>query len=260
MKGIAKKNNVFLLALTIISASLLSPAATRTKQKSNKPAENARVQQARTNSQKEIKVLFEKAGIDYPPKKLFLRIFKLERSVEIWAMDDDSGSFKLIDERLACALSGNIGPKRKQGDHQVPEGFYALSEFNPNSRFHLSLRVNYPNKSDLAFCRGSDPGGDIFIHGSCVSDGCVSIRDTPIEQLYVMALDAKANGQKSIPVHIFPCRMDKSYCSSVMGFFSIDDEGLKKFWNSLKPGYDFFEQSHLLPEIKISPDGYYTID
>jgi len=244
---------VLILAVSFFAISAKKPEPPPKK-------EAPRVKQARINSEKEIKQLFEKAGIDYPPKKLFLRIFKLERSIEIWAMDDESGRFKLIDERLACALSGNVGPKRRQGDHQVPEGFYALSEFNPNSRFHLSLRVNYPNKADRAFCAGSDPGGDIFIHGSCVSDGCVAIRDTPIEQLYVMASDAKAGGQKSIPVHIFPCRMDKSYCQSVMGFFSIDDEGLKKFWNSLQPGYDFFEQSHLLPDVKISPDGYYTID
>jgi murein L,D-transpeptidase YafK len=251
-----KVKNLGALAEIFALVLLVCLFATSAKKPEPPRSEAPRVKQARVNNEQEIKELFAKAGIDYPPRKLFIRIFKLERSVEIWAMDDDSGQFKLIDERLACALSGNLGPKRRQGDHQVPEGFYALSDFNPYSKFHLSLRVNYPNKADLALCAGNDPGGDIFIHGSCVSDGCVAIRDAPIEQLYLLASDAKANGQKTIPVHIFPCRMDKSYCSSVMGFFSIDDEGLKKFWNSLKPGYDFFEQNHLLPEIKISSDGY----
>jgi murein L,D-transpeptidase YafK len=257
----AKGMKIFALRL-LCAFLLLSPWSAFSAKKNDPPVKKdpPRVREARERNEKDIRQLFEKAGVDYPPKKIFIRVFKLERSVELWALDEDSGRFKLVDERLACALSGNVGPKRKAGDHQAPEGFYSISEFNPASKFHLSLRVSYPNKSDLARNQNGAPGGDIFIHGSCVSDGCVAIRDTPIEQLYVIALDAKANGQKIIPVHIFPCRMDKSYCQSVMGFFAIDDEELMKFWNALKPGYDFFEQNRLLPEISIGPDGYYQID
>lgn len=242
-------------------ALLVSVFAVSAKKPQPEPANEApRVKQARDNQKKEIKQLFEKAGVSYPPKRIFIRVFKLERALELWAMDEDSGQYKLIDEHLACALSGNVGPKRRQGDHQVPEGFYVVSEFNPVSRFHLSLRVNYPNKSDAALSASNNPGGDIFIHGSCVSDGCVAIRDAPIEQLFVIALDAKSNGQKSIPAHIFPCRMDKSYCQTAMGFFAIDNEGLKKFWDSLQAGYEFFEQNKLPPEVTVGPDGYYKIN
>jgi murein L,D-transpeptidase YafK len=249
-------------ALLIVSLLALVPSAgpgKETEDKANAP-EAPRVQDARKRNLDDLKKTFEKAGLAYPPKKIFVRVFKLERSVELWALEPESGQFKLFEEYRACALSGNVGPKRKQGDHQTPEGFYNLSEFNPQSQFHLSLRVDYPNRSDRAFCDQDHPGGDIFIHGACVSDGCVAIRDQPIERLYLIAADAKANGQKTLPVHIFPCRMDSSVCRGTLAFFSMKDQDLQKFWDSLKPGYEYFEKNRTVPAVKIGADGYYRID
>jgi len=248
--------SVLLIAFGILSA--ISPAKANQATESGKEF-GPRVEKARKNNEQEILKMFEKAELPYPSNNIFLRVFKLERSVELWAKDMETGKYKLIEEYRACALSGNLGPKRRQGDHQAPEGFYTISGFNPASRFHLSLRVSYPNKSDLILGNKLFPGGDIFIHGSCVSDGCVAIRDEPIEKLYLIALDAKTAGQKIIPVHIFPCRMDKSYCESTLGFFAMDNEELKTFWNSLRPGYDYFEANKTLPEVRIKTDGDYEL-
>ncbi len=259
MKISCGKIGLISLALTMLILCLKTAGAKKGSREDLGKYSGPRVEAARKSQTQEIIKLFEKAGLTRPSDKIFIRVFKLERSVELWAFHPEGGKYKLIQEYHACALSGNLGPKRKQGDHQVPEGFYNITDLNPASRFHLSARVNYPNQSDLILGNKLLPGGDIFIHGSCVSDGCVSIRDQPIEQVYLIILDAKAAGQKNIPVHIFPCRMDKSYCESTLGFFSMDKEGLKTFWDSLKPGYDYFEANQTVPEIKTNPDGSYQI-
>jgi murein L,D-transpeptidase YafK len=102
--------------------------------------------------------------------------------------------------------SGAMGPKRMEGDYQVPEGFYYINEFNPNSLYHLSLGLNYPNASDRILSDSSRPGNNIYIHGNCVSTGCIPISDVPIEELYYIASNVKAQGQDFIPVHVFPVR------------------------------------------------------
>ena len=83
--------------------------------------------------------------------------------------------------------SGTTGPKRLQGDFQVPEGFYHINEFNPNSNYHLSMGLNYPNSSDRILSDSLRPGGEIYIHGSCVSVGCIPLNDDEIEELYLIA-------------------------------------------------------------------------
>jgi murein L,D-transpeptidase YafK len=207
----------------------------------------------------QIKTLFTTAGISYPPKEIFIRSFKLEEEVELWARNDSQSEFKLIKKYPICMGSGELGPKRRQGDLQVPEGFYHISGFNPASRFHLSLRINYPNESDKILSDKRRPGNDIFIHGSCVTIGCIPIRNDGIKELYIIAVDAKSGGQQSIPVHIFPCRMDKESCNVKMDAITQENPALKKFWSSLKPGYDFFESSRKIPQMEIDEDGYYKV-
>jgi hypothetical protein len=105
-------------------------------------------------------------------------------------------------------MAGELGPKRKQGDNQTPEGFYAISYFNPRSDFHLSLHIDYPNRRDRAAgADGVKLGGDIFIHGGCLSEGCLAITDEGIRELYWLAVEARSVGQRRIPVHIFPARL-----------------------------------------------------
>jgi hypothetical protein len=129
-------------------------------------------------------------GVAYPPRRLTLVGLKAERRLEVWA--DGGGGWKLLRSYPVLAASGGPGPKRREGDMQVPEGVYSLTTFNPNSSYHLSVRVDYPNADDRAAARvegRSRLGGDIYIHGKAVSIGCLAIGDAGIEELYVLLAD-----------------------------------------------------------------------
>lgn len=132
---------------------------------------------------------FEKAGVAYPPKRLALLGFKDEKRLEVYAADEKSG-FIFIRSYPILAASGGPGPKLRQGDEQVPEGLYRIESLNPNSRFHLSLRIDYPNAADRAratVAGRKNLGGDIMIHGSAVSIGCLAMGDEAAEELFVLA-------------------------------------------------------------------------
>jgi hypothetical protein len=147
---------------------------------------------------------FKQAGVAYPPKELTLIAFKEERTLEVWAKDGNRGDFRFIRAYDIRAASGKTGPKLRQGDKQVPEGVYRILRLNPNSNFHLSMKLNYPNEFDQlhAFQEGRlEPGSDIFIHGDSVSAGCLAMGDAPIEELFVLAAHV---GTENIKVVIAP--------------------------------------------------------
>lgn len=132
---------------------------------------------------------FRAAGISYPPARLTFVVLKDERVLEIYAADANSG-FKFICTYPVLAASGVIGPKLREGDMQVPEGVYCLRELNPNSKFHVSLWIDYPSGFDRARALEEgrvDPGGEIMIHGGTGSRGCVAIGDEAAENLFVLA-------------------------------------------------------------------------
>jgi len=214
-----------------------------------------RVRRARSQAQPRLEALFRKAGLDYPAKEVLLRVFKLEEELELWARNDKNSPFTLVQLYPVCAASGTVGPKRREGDLQVPEGFYFISAFNPWSHFHLSLRVNYPNASDRILSDRRRPGGDIFIHGSCVTIGCVPLREGPIEEVYLAAVDARDAGQARIPVHIFPCRLQGSLLQLERQAWR--HPGLMDFWLNLKEGYDLFEKNRRPPRISVDRRGKY---
>ena len=140
-----------------------------------------------------------------------------------------------------CSKSGKIGPKRKQGDGQVPEGFYLIDRFNPASSFFLSLGINYPNLSDKKKSNATNLGGDIFIHGSCVTIGCLPMTDDKIKEIYLYAINAKNNGQQKIPFYIYPFRMTEEKFTKYKNKYSTKTE-LIDFWTNIKLGYDKFEK------------------
>ncbi|MEJ0080656.1 MAG: L,D-transpeptidase family protein [Puia sp.] len=131
----------------------------------------------------------------WPARFIYIRSFKYDSEMEVWVKNKQNEKYKLFKTYKICALAGSLGPKRMAGDYQVPEGFYYINEFNPRSLYHLSLGLNYPNASDRMLCDLSQPGGDIYIHGSCVTTGCIPITDGQIEELYVLAAHAKDMGQ-----------------------------------------------------------------
>lgn len=211
-----------------------------------------RVKEARANQQEELAALFATAHLAYPPKEILLRAFKDEGELELWASGKSGAPMTLVTTFSICMRSGDPGPKRQLGDGQVPEGFYRIDRFNPTSNFHLSLGLNYPNDSDRVLGVKGQLGGDIFIHGSCVTVGCLPIRDHYIEQLYLIALDARAAGQKEIPVHVFPRRMDERGMERLKQL-SEDDPKLWAFWQWLLPGYRAFEQTRRPPKVSVNP-------
>ena len=134
---------------------------------------------------------FRRAGVAYPPKRLRLAGFKHENILEVWGAGETGGFKHLLDYPLLAA-SGTLGPKLAEGDRQVPEGIYRIESLNPNSLYHLSLRVNYPNAFDRekgARDGRTSLGSDIMIHGKAVSVGCLAIGDRAIEELFVLSAD-----------------------------------------------------------------------
>jgi hypothetical protein len=132
--------------------------------------------------------LFEAKGVTFPPKKLSLVAFKDSKELEVWASNSDN-NYKLITRYKIKAASGVLGPKLIEGDRQVPEGIYKIDGFNPNSAYHLSMKLNYPNAFDLIHAKNENrlsPGTNIFIHGRSASIGCLAMGDTVIEELFVL--------------------------------------------------------------------------
>ncbi len=218
---------------------------------------NARVKAAYSEKWEALKTEISKKGIDASNFELFIRAFKQDEVVEIWLKSKSSSEFKLFKTYSICSSSGVLGPKRKQGDGQVPEGFYQIAVFNPYSSYHLSLGINYPNASDKLIGKGN-LGGDIMIHGSCVTIGCIPLTDTYIKEVYVLAVEARNNGQQNIPVHIFPTRLNEKGMTFLNDEFE-ENKTLLDFWKNLKLVYDYFEKNKKLPKITVNKDGKYSI-
>ena len=203
---------------------------------------------------------FTAVGAAWPPRGVFIRGFKTEGQVELWAATKDrDAAWVLVRSFPVCAASGELGPKRRMGDLQVPEGFYTLSLFNPHSDFHLSLGVSYPNAADRFHSRGGPPGNAIMVHGNCVTIGCLPLQDGPIEDLYLAAVMARDAGQKTIPIHLFPCRLDEADCQDRLAAAATDRPDLAAFWAGLRPGYDAFAATGAPPVVRANRDGTYTL-
>ncbi|MEO9003512.1 MAG: L,D-transpeptidase family protein [Ginsengibacter sp.] len=203
---------------------------------------------------------FKAKGLAWPVSNIFIRSFKYEGQLEVWAKDNDQDKYQLFKTYKVCMQSGALGPKRMQGDYQVPEGFYYINEFNPNSAYHLSLGLNYPNASDKILSDSQRPGNGIYIHGSCVSVGCIPVNDSDIEEIYLIASAAKASGEEFIPVHIFPIRYSKKNSVEYLENNARNNPKIKTFAMQLKLAYDKFEATKELPLILIDSKGDYVVN
>ncbi len=198
---------------------------------------------------------FKRKNVTYPPKDIFLRVFKLQNEMELWARNNETSEYRLIKLFRICAISGSLGPKRTQGDRQVPEGFYFIEDFNTQSDYYLSMQLNYPNYSDSMLGKGK-LGGDIFIHGGCITVGCLPMTDEGIKELYTICLNARLNGQESIPVHVFPTRLTTSGMTYLKHEYP-KDPARQQFWADMKAGFDYFEKTHKLLPVMYGTDGRY---
>lgn len=214
-----------------------------------------RVRAATSNVSASLEAELRAAGAAWPTRGIYLRAFKAEGVVELWAAPASGSRWVKVRDFPICAGSGDLGPKRREGDGQVPEGFYSVAVFNPWSRFHLSLGIDYPNAVDRHRAAGDPPGGDIMIHGSCASIGCLPLQDGPIESVYVAAVAARDAGQRQIPVHIFPCRFEDPACRARL----TAQPRHAAFWAGLEPGYWAFSALGRPPVVQARPDGTYRL-
>jgi murein L,D-transpeptidase YafK len=203
---------------------------------------------------------FEAKKLQWPARYLYIRSFKYDSQLEVWVKNDQKEQFQLFKTYKVCALAGSLGPKRMEGDYQVPEGFYYINEFNPRSNYYLSLGINYPNASDRILSDSLRPGSEIFIHGSCVTVGCIPIRDEQIDELYILSAYAKDQGQDFIPVHVFPIRFNVERSVKFLENLTKNDHVLKKFADRLEDAFDYFDKYRQLPVVMIDDKGEYIIN
>lgn len=206
-----------------------------------------------------LKKQFAEKKLKWPAKYLYIRSFKYDSKMEVWVKQERDDTYRLFKTYKVCAMAGSLGPKRMEGDYQVPEGFYYINEFNPKSEFHLSLGLNYPNASDRLLSDSLQPGGDIYIHGSCVTTGCIPITNEQIEELYVLAALAKNQGQDFIPVHIFPISYQNTKSADYLTKYIKQFPEYKDLTDRMRDVFYYFEKNKAIPVILTNAQGEYIL-
>ncbi len=156
----------------------------------------------RTRVESRLKPRFVFAGVPWPPQSIKLVAIKASRQMELWA--GSSEEMRFVRSYPIKGMSGEAGPKLREGDRQVPEGRYRIELLNPNSAYHLSLKLDYPNAFDLEMAARDgrrNLGGDIYIHGNRVSRGCLAMGDPVVEELFVLTA---LIGRENVEVLISP--------------------------------------------------------
>ena len=179
---------------------------------------------------------------------ILIRITKEDSTLEVWK-EDRSGRYRLLKAYPICHFSGALGPKKAEGDHQAPEGFYEVGpgQMNPHSREYLSFNTGYPNAFDRALGRTGD---SLMVHGGCRSVGCYAMTNEQIEEVYGLAYEAFAGGQDRIQLQAFPFRLTAA---------NIDrhaSDPNAPFWAMLKAGSDQFEANKEPPEVAVCGQRY----
>jgi murein L,D-transpeptidase YafK len=177
----------------------------------------------------------------------FIRIFKEEHELEVWLKQDDG--FERFQAYRICNWSGELGPKLKEGDGQSPEGFYAvgLRQLNEKSAYFRAFNLGFPNAYDQAHGR---TGSFLMVHGDCVSVGCYAMTDKGIDDIYRIVEGALRNGQRAVPVHVFPFRLTDEKLTSRAG------HQWASFWMNLKEGHDLFERTKVPPTAHVCGTRY----
>ncbi len=191
--------------------------------------------------------LMEQAGSNKEAPTL-IRAFKKEAELEVWKMRPD-GTYAHVKTYPMCRWSGQLGPKTREGDRQVPEGFYSIApgQLNPNSSYYLSFNVGYPNAFDRAWGR---TGGTIMVHGVCSSMGCFSMTDKQIAEIYAIVRTSLNNGQNAVQMQSYPFHMNAENLAK-----HRLDENIA-FWKQLKEGNDHFEVTKREPIVGVCGKRY----
>ena len=183
-----------------------------------------------------------------PAAPILVRTYKKEAELEVWKQNR-AGRYVLLKTFPICRWSGQLGPKVRVGDRQAPEGFYAVAprQMNPNSAYHLSFDVGYPNAFDRQHGR---TGSALMVHGTCSSAGCFAMTDGAVSEIFALARDAFAGGQGAFQVQAFPFRMSAAAMARHRQDPNID------FWRQLKAGSDRFEATGREPVVKVAAGRY----
>lgn len=225
--------------------------------------EPERVAAARETHEVALRVHAKDLGVDWPPRQLYLRAFKKERVLQVW-VGNGRAPLVLFAEHPICGESGTLGPKVERGDEQIPEGLYVVTKLHPESQGWLALRMSYPNLADRARAaargrvekRRVSPGGDILVHGTCISIGCIAIDNAPIERVYLLAQEPVARG-RAVRVDVFPGRMEPERLDALLE--QATDVGTVRLWRSLVPAYFAFERTRRVPSGWPRGDGTYGV-
>jgi murein L,D-transpeptidase YafK len=179
---------------------------------------------------------------------ILARIFKEEAEMEIWKKNRD-GQYALLKTYPICRWSGDLGPKKKQGDRQAPEGFYTITpgQMNPNSNYYLAFNTGYPNSYDRAW---GYTGSELMVHGDCSSRGCYAMTDEQIQEIYALARESFFGGQKAFQLQAYPFRM------TALNMAKHRNNPNFAFWKMIKEGYDHFEATHQEPKVAVCEKHY----
>ena len=179
---------------------------------------------------------------------ILARIFKEEAEMEIWKQNRD-GQFVLLKTYPICRWSGDLGPKKKEGDRQAPEGFYTITpgQMNPNSNYYLAFNTGYPNAYDRAM---GYTGSELMVHGDCSSRGCYAMTDEQIQEIYALARESFFGGQKAFQLQAYPFRM------TALNMAKHRNNPNFAFWKMLKEGYDHFNATHQEPKVAVCEKHY----
>jgi murein L,D-transpeptidase YafK len=182
---------------------------------------------------------------------ILARIFKEEAEMEIWKKNRD-GEYALLKTFPICRWSGDLGPKKKEGDRQAPEGFYTITpgQMNPNSNYYLAFNTGFPNSYDRAM---GYTGSELMVHGDCSSRGCYAMTDEQIQEIYALARESFFGGQKSFQLQAYPFHM------TALNMAKHRNNSNFAFWKMLKEGYDHFNASHQEPKVAVC-DRHYVFD
>jgi murein L,D-transpeptidase YafK len=213
--------------------------------------DDSNLDQSSARSQQPISgpVLAKMEALDTTPSSpTVIRTYKKEAELEIWKMKSN-GEYALLKTYPMCRWSGQLGPKKREGDMQVPEGFYSIApgQMNPNSHYYLAFNVGYPNAYDRAYGRS---GGNVMVHGVCSSAGCFSMTDEQVADIYAIARDSFAGGQREIQLQSYPFHMT----AENMAKFRLDPN--IDFWKNLKDGSDHFEVTKNEPSVLVCGKHY----
>lgn len=248
------KKIVSILLLSFFMLNINAQSDFLTQQKTH-----TRVQSAINDKEQLILKNLEDRSIQLGELNILMVAYKYESELEIYGKKNSDATYQKIVTYSICKKSGELGPKRKQGDRQVPEGFYVIDRFNPESSYHLSLGINYPNLSDKRKSNAARLGGDIFIHGDCVTIGCLPMTDDKMKEIYLYGINAKCNDQENIPVYIFPFKMtDQNYNAFRKEYVSNTE--LLGFWKNLKQGYNRFDNEKKELVFSINETGDYIFE